>query len=1042
MKSTVYWFIDNPIAANLLMLVIAICGIVSFNDLGREVFPRDQADSITISATYSGASPREIEAQIIIRFEEAIADLPGIAKMESVAIESQATIQLEVSENYDVQEVLNEVQTRIDSIDTLPDEVDKVSVRQAAYQRPLMSIAVYGNVSESLLKETGTWLQQEFLSLDAVSKVELNDVRDREMTITIPSETLQGYDLSFDKVSKAIQSSSVNTPAGTLKSGEGDIQVQSRGQAFFTNDFANIVLSTDENGSQLRLGDIAEINDSFAEQDRRANFNGYPVAYLRLFTSDPPDVVSASQQARETLMALAPQIPPSIRTEIWFDWSQVYQSRMDLLLKNTLSGLILVFIILMLFLRPSLALWVCIGIATSFLGAISLLPLAGVTLNMVSMFGFLMVLGIVVDDAIVVGESIHSQHSQGLSGRQAAKEGTSLIMKPVILAVVSTIIFFSGMFGLEGEARVMAISIAIIVIASLLFSLIESLWILPSHLSHAPPEPTDAKQQDALEKFRHLLARGMAYLANVSYQKLLRCSLKHNRTTLLVFIFIFLIAAQLFFFSGYLKKSFSPIVPSSRITITAYLPDEASFEKTKKIQDQIEQAAYQLSHDEKLLKLNNNNDNFIRAIQSTASDNRIRVRIALTQSDQRQINVVQVKDRWRELIGPLKGVKQFDLRFTINQNRKNLRFLVSLPGSDSNMLKRAVETIKSSLGQYQDIVDIEDTLDSERIELELHLKPYANLIDLTLNDVARQVRQAVSGQEVQTIPRDIDDIDVVLRLPKNERSGLAQLQTLNILTPNNLWIPLNEVVDIVEVPGYTKIQREDRRQSVAITANVTPGTDSLRMAGDILDAERLSWQQQFRGLSVEIAGAVAEEKDFNQQILINFTLAFIVSFGLMAIIFRSFWQPFIILTAIPFGFVGGILGHLIFNQAISLNSLLGFIACAGVVVNDNLVLLDRIHKSHQSGCSVYEAITQSGIHRFRAIILTSITTFIGLMPILFETSIQSQFLIPMVISLAFGVLFATIVTLILVPNLYWFGECLRKYFNKRVTKSKTFTRLK
>ncbi len=1030
MRPIIHWFIDNPIAANLLMLVILVAGYVNFSSMGKEVFPLSDVDSISISASYSGASPREIEQQVIIRIEEAIADIEGIDEISSYARESSASITVDVTKNYDTQRLLNNIKTRIDSLTTLPDDVDDVQVREDVARHGLMFIAVYGDVAETLLKETAQWLQQELLLLDAVSSVNVNSTRDREMTIEVSEKTLRAYGLNFSQVASAIRNSSINLPAGTIKSQAGNLQLQTRGQAFTREDFERIVIVTSDAGAQLRLGDIATIKDGFKDVDQRANFNGKPVAYLNVYTGNPPDIVNASDSTRATIERLEAQLPPGISTEVWFDWANVYKSRMKLLLDNTVMGLILVFILLMLFLRPSLAGWVCVGIATAFFGAFSVLTYTGITLNMVSMYGFLLVLGIVVDDAIVVGESIYfSQQRQGLSGRAAAKAGAMWVSKPVIFAVISTMIFFAVMFAIEGELSVQAIPIAVVVIVCLFFSLIESLFILPSHLSHAKPEKKSAKP-NPLEKVRQYLSNGLEHIADNHYRNFLVRTLRFNGNTIIVFVLIFVATLAVFLAGGYVKKSFAPIIPSTRVSINAQLPEGVSFAETKRVQAKIEAAAYQLFTDKKMIDINGGTG-FIKVIRSSSRDNSARVDIRLIPATERKITVIQVKDRWRELIGPLPSVKELSLRFTINRNKKDVRFRISLPGNDAQQLANVVSSVEKVLEQYPAVYNIEDNLEGARTEIELKLKPYASTLGLSLVDVARQVRQGFYGEEVQRIPRGSDDIKVMLRYPLNERNSVDAINNIYIRTADGRSIPLSEVADIVEVPGYTLIRRENRRRTVAVTADVEKGIDSLALTNTILQENLPSWQKTFRGLTIELDGAVADEKDFNSQIIQSFVLAFLLSLGLMAIAFRSCWQPMIILTAIPFGFVGATFGHLLLGQTMTMNSLLGFIACAGVVVNDNLVLLDRVHQLRDKGLSVMDSITQAGSDRFRAIILTSLTTFVGLLPILSETSVQAQFLIPMVVSLSFGVLFATFVTLLLVPNLYLMGERVKSSIFER-----------
>lgn len=1028
MKRIIDWFIENPIAANLLMVVILFVGIKNLPSVGKTVFPQTDQSNINISASYQGASPSEVEQQVLIRLEEAIADLEGIDDISSTARESLAQITITILKGYDSQRLLNDVESRIDAVTTLPDEVDEVTIREALPKRPLMSIAIHGDVDAQLLKETGQWFRDELGLLDSVSTVSLDGVRNNEMTVEVSERTLRKYGLTLNDVASRIRQTSLTVPGGVVKTDAGNVQVQTRGQAYTAEAFANIVIATTDNGGQLFLGDIANIIDGFEDVDRKEDFNGQPAAYLELFTSTPPDVLDAAAEVKAKIKTLRGSLPPSVELTIWKDRSSFFKSRMNLLLKNAVGGLILVFIVLMLFLSPSLAAWVSVGIATAFVGVFVILPYTDITVNMLSMYGFLLALGIVVDDAIIVGESVDASHRRGQFGLAAAKEGAMLVYKPVLFAVISTIIFFSGMFGLPGWMGSLAYPIAVVVIICLFFSLIESLLILPSHLSHkksASLRSEEKRSPSLFSQVRHFMSSQMTSLAQNIYRPILERSLKNNGVTLALFLIIFIVVVILYSAGGYVKTSFKVKAVSNTIRITAVLAEGASFLESQRIQQQIGDAARQLREDEELQTINGEGE-FIRAIRTRAVDNEVRVWVALMPSEERVVNIVQVKDRLRELIGDLEGVKEFNLRFTINSNSKAIRFRLNIAGNDHKALAEAVDSLKNKLQTYASVYDVEDTLEGARREAELRLKPYAEVLGLSLSDVARQVRQGFYGEEVQRISRGTEDIKVMLRYPVEERRNINDVENIYIRSNDGTSIPLSSVAEVVDVPGYSIIRRENRRRTIVVTADVTEGTDAAAIATEIIRNDLPQWQQQYRGLHMEMAGSLTEQKEFNGTLLLNMLIAIFVSYGLMAIAFRSYWQPLIILTAIPFGFVGAVLGHMVMQETVSIMSMLGLLACAGVVVNDNLVLLDRIQRLRETSgeCreSISAAVAQAGQDRFRAIILTSLTTFIGLLPIMFETSVQAQFLIPLVVSLSFGVLFATFITLLLVPNLFLLGE--------------------
>ncbi|MFT6201060.1 MAG: multidrug efflux pump subunit AcrB [Candidatus Endobugula sp.] len=1025
MKRIVEWFIQNPIAANLLMVVILFVGLKNIPTVGKTVFPQTDQSNITISAAYNGASPSEVEQQVVVRLEEAIADLEGIDEIFSSAREGVGQVTLTILEDYDGQRLLNDAKTRIDGITTLPDEVDTVNVREVIPKRPLMSIAIHGNADEQRLKETAQWLRDEMTLLPSIASVDIEGVRNNEMSIEVSENTLRQYQLTLEQIATSIRRSSLNVPGGTVKTDAGNVQVQTRGQAYTEQEFANIVITANDDGAQLLLGDIATITDGFADEDSEDNFNGQPAAYLELYTTTPPDVLDAAAETKAAIDQLRPRLPANMELTIWRDRSLLFESRMNLLLKNAVSGLVLVFVVLMLFLTPTLAGWVSLGIATSFVGVFVLLPYTGITINMLSMYGFLLALGIVVDDAIIVGESVYASQRRGEHGIAAAMSGTLFVYKPVLFAVISTVIFFSGIFGLPGWMGSLAYPIGVVVIVCLLFSLIESLLILPSHLSHSKKiSNKETNNRNVLffgfSRLREKMSLGMEALAEKYYRPFLEKSLRVNGQTLTLFLMFFVIVMAMYLSGGYVKSSFKVQATSNSIRISATLPEGVAFADVKRVQQQIEQAAYALKADQELVSINGEQP-FIRAIRSVASNNSVRVRVALLPAEDRTVNILQVKDRWRDTIGELAGVKELDLRYTINANRKALRFRVNVTANNQQVLADSVRALKQTLAGYESVYDIEDTLEGSRKEVELRIKPHAEVLGLRLADIAAQIRQGFYGEEIQRIPRGTDDIKVMLRYPESERKTLEQIEDIYIRTQDGRSVPLASVADVVDIAGYSVINRENRRRTIIVSAELTEGVDALLLATQILNDNLPRWQQQYTGLTIEAAGSLTAQKEFNSTLYLNMLIAVFVSYGLMAIAFRSYWQPLLILTAIPFGFVGAILGHLIMDKSMSIMSMLGLLACAGVVVNDNLVLLDRIQYLYKKGLNIIDVLAQAGQDRFRAIILTSLTTFVGLLPIMFETSVQAQFLIPMVISLSFGVLFSTFVTLLLVPNLFLLG---------------------
>ncbi|HTF83700.1 MAG TPA: efflux RND transporter permease subunit [Cellvibrio sp.] len=1021
MNRLIQWFVENRVAANLLMVFIFIGGFASLGQLDKEVFPMVARNIIEIEMHYPGAGPTEVEEQIAIRIEEAIADIDGIYEITSRSRQGQALVTVEVTEGYDAQQILNDIKTRVDAINTFPPDVERPVTRRQLRRSPLMSLALYGDVDEAALKETGWRVRNELALLPGISLVQLNGTRPYEMSIEISEANLRRYQLTFDAVAQAIRGASLNLPAGVIKTPDGDIQIQTRAQADTAEEFGRIPVLTRADGSKLLLRDIAAIRDGFSDQDIVAQFNGKRAVFLELSITENPDIIAATAEVERYLAQAKHTLPAGIQLEVWRDMSKLFEGRLNLLLSNAFSGLILVFIVLMLFLRPLLAIWVCVGIATAFAGAIWLLPHLGVSINMISLFAFLLVLGIVVDDAIIVGESIYTRQQHGIRGNASAASGAKMVSVPVFFAVISTMIFFVPMLSIPGTMGSISYPIPVVIILCLFFSLVESLLILPAHLSHMKPEgPSRFASLRWLATQRHWLADKLDYLAGALYQPALRRMLAYKGAVLVAFTLAFAITLTLFA-AGWLRSSFMPEVPGDSVEARVVLPEGTSFYETRRIMQQVQDAALAVRDDEQLLA-DNEGEPFIQGIQTWAYGVNIYVAIALQDAEQRQVSIIDINRRWRELIGAIPEAKEFRLDFTVNAVDDDIRLNMSISSNDLDEQRRATEAVRTALEHYAEVFDLRTSLEASRPEIDLRLKPNAEMLGVDLQLIARQVRQAFYGEEAQRIPRGIEDVRVLVRYPEADRQTLEQLNHMRIRTATGAEIPLTEVAEIAFVPGYTVIDRRDRKRSIAITANVQDVGDPNAIVADVLARHLPAWQREFPGFTLRPDGTMRDQADFMASVKKNFMLAVVLIYGLMAISFRSYWQPLLILTAIPFGFMGAVFGHMIMGREVSMLSMLGFIACAGVVVNDNLVLLDRINQLRQQGLDVVESVVQGGRDRFRAILLTSITTFIGLVPIMAEQSVQARFLIPMVISLAFGVLFATLVTLVLVPSLYVTAE--------------------
>ncbi|HEY7885214.1 MAG TPA: efflux RND transporter permease subunit, partial [Cellvibrionaceae bacterium] len=705
----------------------------------------------------------------------------------------------------------------------------------------------------------------------------------------------------------------------------------------------------------------------------------------------------------------------------------------NLLTDNAISGLILVYLILMLFLRPLLAFWVVAGIATTFAGAIWLLPYLGVSINMLSMFAFLMVLGIVVDDAIIVGESIYRHQQRGEPAGIASTSGTRTVLRPVFLAVASTIIFFLPMIDVPSDIVVYTRSIFWVVFLCLVFSLIESLLVLPSHLSHMKPEKESRFAiGKTMSKVRHKFSNGMESFAKVRYQPALRKMLERKGSALLGFVVIFAITLTIVM-SGWVNTAFFPQVPQPQVQVSIQFSEGAPFSQTEQTAQYVRDQIDVLSNDKTLLEKNKGNQ-FVREVNRTLNGTNASIFIGLTPEEERHISAQEISDKLRELIGPLPEAKSYSLSSTMAGGGADITLNMSMLDNRREVQQGVLDTIGETLGAYPGVFNVRNNLDTERTEVEVNLKPYAQSLGITLADVASQVRQGFYGVEIQRIPRAKEDVRVMLRYSADERQTLDTLDDIRIRTADGREIPIAAVADVNLVPGTSTIRRVDRKRNITVTAEVEDGFDANQITQEMLAANLETWRREHVGFDLSVDGALRSQAQFGDNFAANFLKVFVVVMAVFAIAFRSLFQPLLVMLAVPFGFVGAVLGHLIVGVDFSLFSGFGFLACSGVVVNDNLVLLERINTLRARGEDAFNAVLNASVDRFRPIVLTSITTFVGLMPILFERSLQAQFLKPMVISLSFGVLFSSVVTLFLVPCTYYMGDRIKQRLTRRKDK--------
>ena len=1024
MNNIMKWFVHNPVAANLLMFTLIIGGLVGLQKVSKESFPSIRPQQIDVSVVYLGAGPEEVEERILIRIEEAVYDLEGVKHVRSTARESLGSVTIEGLDGYDMQKLLNDVKARVDAINTFPALSERPIVSQPLFNNQVINMALASNMPEADFKELGRKVRNDLAALKGVSRVEINAVRPYEISIDVNEFTLQKYGLTFDDIAQAISRTSVNMPAGKVDNDSGNIQIMTRGQGYRGKDFENIVVLRNEDGTRVLLKDVAKVVDGFTEDKFMAHINRKNAILLNINSGENPNVIEISKAVTDYVEnTLKPKLPEGTDAIIWNDTSKGFESRAGTLISNGLSGLVLVFFGLMMFLTPRLAAWVVSGIGVSFLGTFMFLPMTGESLNMIALFAFILILGIVVDDAIIVGENIHRENQRGIKGSKAAILGSTKVAKPVIFSALTTMIFFAPMAMVPGDTRQFTTVIAVVVILTLSFSLLESLFILPAHLRHGGEEKPGllAKffTRIGLTKYVNMLREKSDQLLDIVvfkyYRPFLDKCLRRKGVTLSVFIGMLTIVIVGIQGGGHVGFAFQPSIPQDFIRAEYTFPSGVPFNTVKKATKALEDSAYKVVAD---LEKKYPGAKIFKATMGFASSRGARAFFVLNPSENRPVSTEEITKMWREATPFFPDAKEIKFNNTFNGNSRGLR--IRLSSADSKMIKVAAADLKAKLATYNAIYYVTDTADTAQAEAVLSLMPSAENLGLSLRDLGRQVRQAFYGQEVQRIPRGIDDVKVMVRYPLHDRKSFDTLDKLRVRASDGSEIPFEAAAKVTYRPAYTTIRRTDRSRTLTVVASFeeSKAAEIQKIKDDLNENFFPKWQKKYHNVHHTFGGGDEGQQEFMQSIMTNFAFGLFIIYVLFAIAFKSYFKPFIIFTALPFGYMGAILGHLFLGMDISIYSIMGIAAAMGVVINDNLVLVDYISGLREKGYDVTQAIEISAEERFRPIFLTSFTTFIGLLPLMMETSVQAQFLIPTVVSLSFGVLFATGVTLILVPVLY------------------------
>ena len=1035
------WMAANPVAANLLMLVLLIGGWIIGSGVKQEVFPEFDADIVTIDIAYPGASPEEVEQGVILAVEDAVRSIDGVKTVESSSYEGAGVVIAEIVTGSNANKITSDIKNAVDRITSFPEDAERPITSLIAIKAKVISLILHGETDLATLRELAERARTDLLNRNDVTEVVLTNAPPREISIEVPSSALHAYGLSLPEIADRIQAYAVELPGGAIRTEGGEVLVRLDERREFADEFPDIPLRTSRDGSVLTLGDIAELRDGFSDNSYlKTTFNGRPAVTLEVFRVGEQTPISVSAAVREYADTLNQRLPEGLAADTVYDDSEFYEDRINLLLRNGFLGFVLVIVLLTLFLEPRLAFWVTLGIPISFLGAMLLMPAMDVSFNMISLFGFIVTLGIVVDDAIIVGENIYHQRELGHGRLKAAVLGARSVATPVTFAILTTIVAFSPLLFVPGPAGNFFRVLPAIVICVLLMSLVESLLILPSHLAHSR-HPKNTGVEGYLVRIQHRVAAWMERVIEQRYTPVVRWATSHRTIVIALGIAVFVSSIGLVA-GGRVKAEFFPNIEADFIFANIQVPYGSNIDRTREVLDEAVSALYATLDEypddadiiESVITELGSQPSLSPAYRESiglGSSHLMSVQVSLSPWETRTVTAQAFSDRWREKVQQIPGVERTNFIYTTGPGAGS-DLTIQLKHHDVATLEQAADALVERLQRFSGLSDIDNGYSGGKEQLDITLTPAGKTLGLTAAEVGRQVRGAFFGAEALRQQRGRDEVRVMVRLPEAERAEEATLEELLIRTPAGGLAPLREIAQIERGQAYTTIRRDQGRRVLNVTADVDTNTTQTNDVIAELERDSLpALMDRYIGLEYSFEGANRDEAESSSAIGRGFVLALIGIFVLLAMAFRSYLQPVIVMSAIPFGMVGAIVGHLLLGYKMSFVSLFGIVALSGVVVNDSLVLIDAANRYHREGMSKRDAIIRAGQRRFRPIVLTSLTTFLGLAPMILETSLQARFIIPMAISLGFGILFATVIILLLVPAVFLVIEDLRDWLADR-----------
>ncbi len=1022
------WMAAHKVAANLLMIVALIGGLLMMNHLRQEVYPDFEHDIVRVSVAYPGASPEEIENGVIRPIEEATRGISGIKKITSQAKEGSGNVNVEAYKGYDLELLQSDLQNAINRIRTFPSDIERPKVTLRNYERQTMTLVLYGDIDRIGLYRLANRFKHRLLQHKEISQVDLYGVSPLQYSIEIDQAMLQKYHISLEDVAQRINTDSLDLPAGSIKTSNQEILVKLNQRRESLEYFRKVPIITTSTGSVIRLEDIAKIRKNFEDENYFALFNGKPALRIAIRNPQETSPITISHIVTQAIEAYNQELPPSVHLQILTNQAEVFEERVKLLLKNSAIGLLIVLVALSLFLEIRLAFWIMMGIPISFMGAFFLFPFMDVSISMVSLFAFIIALGIVVDDAIVVGENIYHYRERGYSPLSAAIKGTKEMAVPVSFAILTNIVAFMPIYFIPGTTGKIFQVIPVVVITIFIVSWIESLFILPSHLANVKKGVKNPLLQK-VHQYQQKFSRGFRAWVRFRFGPFLTFSLKHRYALVLISLSLLILTIS-YAMSGRMGMQIFPRTPSDYAQAMIKMPFGTPAEVTKRMVQKIVDAAYSVEKEKGL-------DSYIKGIYARLGregthEGLIRIYLPPASIREELLSNADFVEAWRKKTGEIPGAEL--LRFSAYAAGPGHGSAISLEISHDRLevLKQVSALIAKELHKYPRLYDITDGFEEGKAQINFTLKPAAYALGFDAKSIAREVRAAFYGAESQRILVENDEVKVMVKLPKIQRESLQTLYELRLFTKENKEVSLLDLVELKWGHAYTEITRVNSRRVIQVEANIRPRSKALEIMNDLQSSFLPQLQKQFPGLSYSFEGDQTEIRDSFGTLKTTFIMAIFAIYALLAIPFRSYMQPLIVMAGIPFGIIGALIGHLIMGYSLSVVSMFGIVALSGIVVNDALILVDFANRyKRRKGTQTIKIVREAAIQRFRPILLTTITTFGGLIPMIFETSKQAVFLIPMAISLGFGVLFATFVTLLIIPALYMIVEDITHLSNNQ-----------